>query len=93
MASSRRIKISSKSDIQSEYFSQKIVNHNTGKASIIDKPEPQHWNKSTEVIGNTSNPEKYESKGKNPGEPVAEEVEVKPKEDTTALDEFDTSQL
>lgn len=93
MASSRRIKISSKSNVQSEYFSQKIVNHNTGKASVIDKPEPQHWNKSTEVVGNLSNSEKNESKAKSKGEPVAEEIEVKSKEDTTGLEEYDTTQL
>lgn len=94
MASNRRIKISSKSDIQSEYFSQKVVNHNTGKASVIDKPDPQHWNTSSEVVGNLSNPEKYESQSKSKGEPVAEEVEVpKAKEDTTTLEGFDTSQL
>lgn len=91
MASNRRIKISSTSDIQSEHFTQKIVNHNTGKASIIDKPDPQHWKKSSEVLGNPSNPEKYESKGKSQGEPVAEEVKVK--QDQQELEGFDTSQL
>lgn len=93
MASNRRIKISSTSDIQSEYFTQKIVNHNTGKASVIDKPDPQHWNKKSEVLGNPTNPEKYESKDKSRGEPVAEEVKVKDDKDTAKLDEFDTSQL
>lgn len=91
MASSRRIKISSTSDIQAEYYSQKIVNHNTGKTKIVDNSEPQHWTRSATVIGNPGNPENYEAIAKSKGKPLAKEVPVRKL--GPVVEGFDTSQL
>lgn len=91
-SNSRRIKISHTSSIQSEYFSQKITNHNTGKTKVIDKPDPGRWTKTATAIGNPSDPEKYGSQTKSKGEPVAEEVKPKQQE-LQKVEGFDTSQL
>lgn len=91
-SNSRRIKISHTSSIQSEYFSQKITNHKTGKTKVIDKPDPGYWTKTATAIGNPSDPEEYRSQTKSKGESVTEEVKPE-KQEPQKVEGFDTSQL
>ena len=86
MASDTKIQISSSFEIDSQSLHEKIVDHSTGKAKVVDKGEPH---KSTSNVTITSNPVKYEKKGlEEPKVTGGESVEVNP-----ATVGYDTSQL
>lgn len=93
MASNRRIKISSSSDIQSDTFYQKVVNHNTGSTKVVNQQGPTHWQVKGEVIGNPEDPEKYKSRKQSEGEPEVKEVPIEDESKRNLSKEYDTSQL
>lgn len=60
MAPEKDMHFSSSLDIQSESLHEKIIDHSTGKAKVVDKETP-HESSSSHTI--TTNPVKYEKKG------------------------------
>lgn len=93
-STSRRIKLSATTEIDSERFSQKIVNHNTGKTKISNRPEPRKWTHSGTIISEPSEPVKLEDKTEQKGD-KAKEVKSPANDPYTnpATVGYDTSQL
>jgi hypothetical protein len=92
LASSKRIKIESSSNIQADHFYQKIVNHDTGTAQIVNRQGPSRWTKENVVLGDWRDPEHYKSETKSQGDAPVKEVKVENKL-ADPREELDTSQL
>lgn len=73
----RIIKVSVRSNVQADHYKQKIINHNTGKTSIIDETKPISWTKTVTILGNPQDPENYHSHTESKGDPIAEETKTK----------------
>ena len=86
MAAKKDIHISSSLDVQSESLHEKITDHSTGRAKVVDKETPHESTSSYTV---TTNPVKYEKKGID----EAKVTEGKAVDLDPATAGYDTSQL